>query len=204
MSKPSSGSWVWCASMSSIEQLQGLYKGQEMPLQHDVAAISIPFGQTVTLPEDSIVTIMQAKGSSVSVAFEGRLYLIEGSKLDALGLEALPRPTLAEDATDEEIEQFVWDQLRTCFDPEIPVDIVELGLVYGCRIERLISGERIVTIKMTLTAPGCGMGEVIAADARSKILGAPQISRVHVDIVFDPPWSREMMSEEARLELGMF
>ncbi|WP_458525514.1 putative Fe-S cluster assembly protein SufT [Onishia taeanensis] len=187
-----------------MEQVEALYKGQEMPLQRDVEVISIPFGKTVTLTEDSIVSVMQAKGSTVSVAFEGRLFLVEGANLDALGLEALPRPTLPESASEEEIEQFVWDQLRTCFDPEIPVDIVELGLVYGCRIDRLLTGERIVTIRMTLTAPGCGMGDVIAADARNKVLGAPQISKVHVEIVFDPPWSREMMSEEARLELGMF
>ncbi|APX92556.1 putative Fe-S cluster assembly protein SufT [Halomonas sp. 1513] len=190
--------------MSDIEQIASLQKGQSLPLQRDVEVISIPFGKTITLPEDSIVSVMQAKGSSISVAFEGRLYLVEGANLDALGLEALPRPTLHENASDEEIEQFVWDQLRTCFDPEIPVDIVELGLVYGCRIERLLSGERIVTIRMTLTAPGCGMGDVIAADARNKILGAPQISQVHTEIVFDPPWSREMMSDEAKLELGMF
>ncbi|WP_043530215.1 putative Fe-S cluster assembly protein SufT [Litchfieldella xinjiangensis] len=190
--------------MAALEQMKSLYKGQEMPLQRDVEAISIPFGKTVTLTEDSVVSIMQAKGSSVSVAYEGRLFLIEGANLDALGLESVPRPTLHEDASDEELEQFVWDQLRTCFDPEIPVNIVDLGLVYGCRIERLLTGERIVTVRMTLTAPGCGMGEVIAADARNKILGAPQISRVHVETVFDPPWSREMMSEEAKLELGMF
>ena len=190
--------------MADSAQIEQLYKGQTLPLQRDVEVISIPFGKTISLPEDSVVSVMQAKGSSISVAFEGRLYLVEGANLDALGLEALPRPTLHEDASDEEIEQFVWDQLRTCFDPEIPVDIVELGLVYGCRIERLLSGERIVTIRMTLTAPGCGMGDVIAADARNKILGAPQISKVHTEIVFDPPWSREMMSDEAKLELGMF
>ncbi|KAA0014134.1 putative Fe-S cluster assembly protein SufT [Billgrantia pellis] len=190
--------------MSTIEQIASLEKGQTLPLQRDVDAISIPFGKTVTLPEDCVVSVMQAKGSSVSVGYEGRLYLIEGSNLDALGLEPLPRPTLSEEASEEEIERFVWDQLRTCFDPEIPVNIVDLGLVYGCRIERLISGERVVTIRMTLTAPGCGMGDVIAADARNKILGASQIDRVHLDIVFDPPWSREMMSDEAKLELGMF
>ncbi len=105
------------------------------------------------------------------------MYLIEGSELDALGLEAVPRPTLPEDASEEDIEAFVWDQLRTCYDPEIPVNIVELGLVYGCRIERLITGERLVTIRMTLTAPGCGMGDVIAADARNKILGALRSAR---------------------------
>ena len=190
--------------MSDTDPLAALSKGQTLPLQRDVEVISIPFGKTITLPEDSEVSVMQAKGNSVSVGHEGSLYLIEGSNLDALGLEAVPRPTLPEDASEEAIEQFVWDQLRTCFDPEIPVDIVELGLVYGCRIERLITGERIVTIRMTLTAPGCGMGDVIAADARHKILGAPQISQVHTEIVFDPPWSREMMSDEAKLELGMF
>ncbi|WP_148254590.1 putative Fe-S cluster assembly protein SufT [Aidingimonas lacisalsi] len=187
-----------------MEQVDTLAKGQDIPLQRDVDAIAIPFGKTETLPEDSVVSVMQAKGGTVSVAYEGRLFLIEGANFDALGMEPLSRPTLAEDASDEQVEQFVWDQLRTCYDPEIPVDIVELGLVYGCRIERLLSGERIVTIRMTLTAPGCGMGDVIAADARNKILGAPQISQVHVETVFDPPWSREMMSDEAKLELGMF
>ncbi|WP_227370181.1 putative Fe-S cluster assembly protein SufT [Halomonas sp. M20] len=181
-----------------------LYKGQQLPLQRDVEAISIPFGKSVTIAEDSIVSVMQAKGSTISVTHEGRLFLIEGRDFDALGLPALPRPTLSPEASEEEIEQFVWDQLRTCFDPEIPVNIVDLGLVYGCRIEHLLTGERIVTVRMTLTAPGCGMGDVIAEDARRKILGAPQISRVHIETVFDPPWNREMMSEEARLELGMF
>ncbi|MDT8895916.1 putative Fe-S cluster assembly protein SufT [Halomonas sp. I1] len=190
--------------MSDIDVLSGVTKGQVLPLQRDVEAISIPFGKTETLAEDNEVTVMQAKGGTVSVGFEGRMYLIEGSELDALGLDAVPRPTLPEDASEEDIEAFVWDQLRTCFDPEIPVNIVELGLVYGCRIERLITGERLVTIRMTLTAPGCGMGDVIAADARNKILGAPQISKVHTEIVFDPPWRREMMSDEAKLELGMF
>ncbi|GHC19732.1 putative Fe-S cluster assembly protein SufT [Aidingimonas halophila] len=187
-----------------MEQLEALDKGQELPLQREVNAIAIPFGTAEPLSEDCIVSVMQARGGTVTVAVEGRLYLIQGADLDALGLDPLPRPTLSEEASDEELEQFVWDQLRTCYDPEIPVDIVELGLVYGCRIERLLSGERIVTIRMTLTAPGCGMGDVIAADARNKILGAPQISQVHVETVFDPPWSREMMSDEAKLELGMF
>ncbi|WP_447528354.1 putative Fe-S cluster assembly protein SufT [Vreelandella sp. TE19] len=187
-----------------IEQVASLTRGQQLPLQRDVEAIAIPFGSTETLAEDSVVSIMQAKGSTVSVGFEGRLYLIEGRHLDALGLEALPTPTLPESASEADIEAFVWEQLRTCFDPEIPVNIVDLGLVYGCRIDQLISGERMVTIRMTLTAPGCGMGDVIAADARNKILGAPQISKVHTEIVFSPPWSRDMMSDEAKLELGMF
>lgn len=181
-----------------------LHKGQTLTLQRDTELISIPFGKPVTINSGATVQVMQARGSSVSVAHEGRLYLLEGDQLDAIGLEALPRPTLPADADDQALDTFVWDQLRTCFDPEIPVNIVELGLVYGCRIDTLLTGERMVNIRMTLTAPGCGMGEVIAADARRKIMGAPQVSKVHVELVFDPPWSRDMMSEAARLELGMF
>lgn len=181
-----------------------LQKGQHLTLTRDANVISIPFGKTVTLEQGLNVEVMQARGTSVSLAHAGRLYLLEGDQRDAVGLPVIPRPTLAEDASDDALEAFVWAQLRTCYDPEIPVDIVELGLVYSCRIDTLLSGERMVNIRMTLTAPGCGMGDVIAADARHKILGAPQISKVYVEIVFDPPWSRDMMSEEARLELGMF
>ncbi|WP_028304617.1 putative Fe-S cluster assembly protein SufT [Oceanospirillum maris] len=179
-------------------------KGDKINLLKDVEAISIPFGKTVTLPKDGEVSIMQTKGGSVSVGFESRLYLIESYNLDALGGEAKERPTLPEDASAEELEAFVWEQLRTCYDPEIPVNIVDLGLVYGCRIDKLITGETVVIIKMTLTAPGCGMGDVIAEDARRKILGAPQVSKVITDIVFNPPWNRDMMSEDAKLETGMF
>lgn len=181
-----------------------LQKGQRLTLQRDTELISIPYGKPVTLPANAEIQVMQARGSSISVAHEGRLYLLEGDQLDSIGLAPLPRATLPADADDDALEAFIWAQLHTCFDPEIPVDIVELGLVYGCRIDTLLTGERMVNIKMTLTAPGCGMGEVIAADARRKIMGAPQVSKVHVEIVFDPPWSREMMSETARLELGMF
>ena len=181
-----------------------LQKGQRLTLSRETDVISIPFGKVLTLDAGAEVEVMQARGTSISLAHAGRLYLLEGDQRDAVGLPAIPRPTLPAQASETELETFIWDQLRTCYDPEIPVDIVELGLVYGCRIDTLLSGERMVNIRMTLTAPGCGMGDVIAADARHKIMGAPQISKVHVDIVFDPPWSREMMSEEARLELGMF
>ncbi|WP_086481006.1 putative Fe-S cluster assembly protein SufT [Oceanospirillum sanctuarii] len=179
-------------------------KNDKIILSRDVDAISIPFGKTVTLPEGGEVTVMQAKGGSVSVGFESRLYLIESYNLDAIGGEAKSRPTLHEDASAQELEDFVWEQLRTCYDPEIPVNIVDLGLVYGCRIDKLLTGETVVIIKMTLTAPGCGMGDVIAEDARRKILGAPQVSKVLTEIVFNPPWNRDMMSEEAKLETGMF
>lgn len=187
--------------MSAIMSLQ---KGHQLPLQRSVEAISIPFGKPVWLDEDETVQVMQALGTSVSVLHKGNMFLIEGFNLDAFGMEPMERPYLADGATDEELEAFAWAQLHTCFDPEIPVDIVELGLVYGCKITTLIDGQKMVQIRMTLTAPGCGMGEVIAEDAKHKILGAEQINRVNVELVFDPPWSREMMSDEARLALNMF
>ncbi|MFC0269814.1 putative Fe-S cluster assembly protein SufT [Kushneria aurantia] len=187
--------------MSGIESLR---KGEQLPLQRSVEAISIPFGKPVTLDEDDTIQIMQALGTSVSVLKGGNMYLIEGYNLDAFGIEPTARPWLAGGASDEALEAFAWQQLRTCFDPEIPVDIVELGLVYGCRVTTLIDGQKMVQIRMTLTAPGCGMGDVIAEDAKNKILGAEQISRVNIELVFDPPWSREMMSDEAKLALNMF
>lgn len=181
-----------------------LQKGQRLTLSRKTDVISIPFGKIVSLDKGADVEVMQARGTSLSLAHAGRLYLLEGDQRDAVGLPAIPRATLSADADEQALEAFVWNQLRTCYDPEIPVDIVELGLIYGCRIDTLLSGEKMVNIRMTLTAPGCGMGDVIAADARHKIMGASQIGKVHVEVVFDPPWSREMMSEEARLELGMF
>ncbi|OHV09954.1 putative Fe-S cluster assembly protein SufT [Kushneria phosphatilytica] len=184
--------------------LESLYKGQQLPLQRSVEAVAIPSGQPVTLEEDTVVQVTQALGTAVTVVLEYSMYLIEGHDLDALGLEPAPRPTLHENATDEELEAFVWEQLKTCYDPEIPVNIVELGLVYGCRIDTLISGEKMVNVRMTLTAPGCGMGDVIAQDAKRKIESAPQVQKVHIEIVFSPPWSRDMMSDEAKLELNMF
>jgi probable FeS assembly SUF system protein SufT len=181
-----------------------LSKGDKIQLQRETEVISVPFGKTITLPEGETVEVMQAKGSTVSVGHQGRLYMVEGTNLDALGLAAVQKPVLPKGASNQEIEDFAWEQLRTCFDPEIPVNIVDLGLVYGLKIVDLLDGRKMLNIKMTLTAPGCGMGEVIAADARRKIQGAEDIDQVNTEIVFDPPWSREMMTEEAQLELGMF
>lgn len=179
-------------------------RGDKLNLRRATQVISVPFGKSLTLPEGEAVEIMQAKGSTVSLAHQGRLYMVEGTDLDALGLPPVQKAHLPKGAEDAEIEDFAWAQLRTCFDPEIPVNIVDLGLVYGLKLVRLLDGRKMLTIKMTLTAPGCGMGEVIAADAKRKILGAEDLDQVHVEIVFDPPWSREMMTEEAQLELGMF
>lgn len=179
-------------------------KGDKLNLLRETEVISVPFGLTISLPEGEEVEIMQAKGSTVSVGHQGRLYMVEGINLDALGLPSIEQPVLAKGATNEQIKEFAWEQLHTCFDPEIPVNIVDLGLVYDLKLVELIDGRKMLNIKMTLTAPGCGMGEVIAADARRKILGAEDLSSVNTEIVFDPPWSREMISEDAQIELGIF
>lgn len=181
-----------------------LQKGAKLKTLRATEVISVPFGKPVNLDANAEVEIMQAKGSTVSLAYAGRLYMLEGVNLDALGLPALTKPMLPPNSSDEQIVNFAWEQLRTCFDPEIPVNIVDLGLVYGVKLVNLIDGRKMINIQMTLTAPGCGMGEVIAADAKRKIEGAADLDQVHIEIVFNPPWSRSMMSEDAQLELGLF
>lgn len=163
----------------------------------------VPQGDAVTLPAGSYGYITQALGGSYSVFVEGNLFRIAGKDGDAIGKEAPAPLELPADATDEQVEQLVWQQLRTCFDPEIPVNIVELGLVYEVEIKHLDEGKREIGVKMTLTAPGCGMGEILVDDVRSKLEMIPTVAEADVDLVFDPPWNQHMMSEAARLETGM-
>jgi probable FeS assembly SUF system protein SufT len=169
----------------------------------DCDAVLIPAGEKVTLPAGSTGFMTQALGGSFTVYIEGNLVRISGRDGDAIGQEPLAAPDVGDDATEADVEAAAWQQLRTCYDPEIPINIVELGLVYECKIERAPSGGRVVKIKMTLTAPGCGMGEILAQDVREKIEIIPTVERADVELVFDPPWNREMMSEEARLEAGL-
>ena len=159
--------------------------------------------ETVTLHEGTEGFIVQALGGSFTVYVEGNLFRISGVDADALGKEPIPPPVIPENATNEDIETVIWDQLKTCYDPEIPVDIVNLGLIYRCEVTSLGNGERSVSVDMTLTAPGCGMGEVLVEDAREKIAIIPTVSDVIVELVFDPPWNVGMMSDEARLQTGM-
>ncbi len=163
----------------------------------------VPQGDTVTLPAGSYGYITQALGGSYSVFVEGNLFRIAGKDGDAIGKETPAPLELPADATDEQVEQLVWQQLRTCFDPEIPVNIVELGLVYEVEIKHLDEGQREIDVKMTLTAPGCGMGDILVDDVRSKLEMIPTVAEADVDLVFDPPWNQHMMSEAARLETGM-
>ncbi|MBT8068476.1 MAG: putative Fe-S cluster assembly protein SufT [Gammaproteobacteria bacterium] len=179
------------------------HTNEPISLSRDVKAIIIPAGEQLTLREGTSGFITQALGGSFTVYVEGNLFRISGADADALGKEPVPPPSVPENATDADIEAVIWDQLKTCYDPEIPVDIVNLGLVYRCDIQSLGNGHRSVSVDMTLTAPGCGMGEVLVEDAREKIAVIPTIADVSVELVFDPPWNVGMMSDEARLQTGM-
>jgi probable FeS assembly SUF system protein SufT len=179
------------------------HTNEPFSLTRDVTAVIIPAGEELTLREGTSGFITQALGGSFTIYVEGNLFRVSGANADALGKDPVPPPKIPENATDEDIEAVIWDQLKTCYDPEIPVDIVNLGLVYRCEITGLGNGERSVSIDMTLTAPGCGMGEVLVADAHEKVAIIPTISDVVVELVFDPPWNVSMMSDEARLQTGL-
>lgn len=177
--------------------------GEPVTLTRDCSATLVPGGERVELPAGTVGLITQALGGSFTVYAEGNLYRIAGEDADALGKEGFAPPELAGGATDEDVEKLVWGQLRSCYDPEIPIDIVELGLVYGCRVVPLAEGRRRVEVEMTLTAPGCGMGEFLVQEVRDKLLWIPSVEEAEVELVFDPPWTQERMSEAARLQVGL-
>ena len=183
----------------------GAYNQSSEPVvfERDCAAVMVPQGQEVTLPAGQNGYITQALGGSFTVFVEGNLMRIAGKDADAIGKQPPQSIELPEGASDEDVEKLVWQQLRTCFDPEIPVNIVELGLVYSAEVKARDDGRRDVDVRMTLTAPACGMGEILVDDVRSKIELIPTIAEADVELVFDPPWNRTMMSELARLETGM-
>jgi len=174
--------------------------------ERDCAAVLVPQGDAVTLPAGSVGYITQALGGSYTVFVEGNLFRIAGPDADAIGKQPPEPLALAPGADDDAVEQLVWKQLRTCFDPEIPINVVDLGLVYEAVVKSHEDrpGERVVEVRMTLTAPGCGMGDILVDDVRSKLEMIPTVSEADVELVFDPPWTRHMMSESARLETGMF
>ena len=171
--------------------------------ERDCAAVLVPQGDVVTLPAGSVGYITQALGGSYTVFVEGNLLRIAGADADAIGKEPPEPLELPSDATDEAVEQLVWKQLRTCFDPEIPINVVDLGLVYDAVVSRREDGQRLVEVRMTLTAPGCGMGDILVDDVRTKLELIPTVAEADVELVFDPPWNRSMMSDAARLETGM-
>lgn len=163
----------------------------------------VPQGQQVTLPAGQSGYITQALGGSFTIFVDGNLFRVAGADADALGKEPPAALVVPDDAADADVEKLVWQQLRTCFDPEIPVNIVDLGLVYECNLEKTDEGKRRVRVQMTLTAPGCGMGDILVDDVRSKIEQIPTISEADVELTFDPPWNHAMMSDVAKLETGM-
>jgi probable FeS assembly SUF system protein SufT len=182
-----------------------MYRHEQEPVTfaRDVEAVMVPAGVPVTLREGKTGFITQALGGSFTVYVEGNLFRVAGKDADALGKEVVIGPELPPDATDNDVKELVWEQMRQCYDPEIPINIVELGLVYSCEVSSEADGERVATIKMTLTAPGCGMGEVLVQDVKDKVELVPTIKHADVELVFDPPWNQTMMSDAARLQTGM-
>ncbi|NNF15137.1 MAG: putative Fe-S cluster assembly protein SufT [Gammaproteobacteria bacterium] len=176
---------------------------EPVSLRRDVDAVIIPAGETVQLHEGTDGYITQALGGSFTVFIDGNLFRISGIDADALGKEPVPAPEVPENASDADIEQIVQAQMRSCYDPEIPINIVDLGLIYRCEISRNSDGSRAIEVDMTLTAPGCGMGEILVHDVQSKLAIIPTVASVKVELVFDPPWNHSMMSDEARLQTGM-
>ena len=172
---------------------------ESIRLLRDVDAFVVPSGNEVKLLAGNLVQITQALGGNYTVLINGNMVQITSENADALGLE-IQEETLGNSGGN--LEQQVWDQLKTCYDPEIPVNIVELGLIYDLNIKESDTGQKI-NIKMTLTAPGCGMGPVIADEVERKVNGIEGVESVNVELVWEPLWSREMMSESAQLELGM-
>ena len=178
-----------------------MHTGVPIKLSRDCDVIEIPSGVQGSLPEGTMVRIMQSMGSSYTVSGGqwGAMYRIDARDADALGL---PTPQSAPESEQRPFsEQLVWDELKTVFDPEIPVNVVDLGLIYECKASDVEGGKKL-DVKMTMTAPGCGMGNVLKADVENKLSRLPDVKGVNVEIVFDPPWSPALMSEAAKLQLG--
>ncbi len=178
---------------------------ENITLTRDVNVVTIPDGNHATLKEGEEVTLHQSLGNNYTVVTQhGHMVRIDGADADALGKEKHQLKTLVEEDDPEAVEKNCWEVMKTVYDPEIPVNIVDLGLVYQCHVEPLGEGKNAVHIKMTLTAPGCGMGPVIQGDVEKAVRGLPGVETVDVEVVLDPPWSREMMSEVAQVQLGLF
>ena len=176
-----------------------------LELKRDCDAVQIPHGAPVVLPKGTPVDITQTLGGTFTVHAHGGLYRITGKDADALGMEPLAEEKKPMAGTPLDVdEKQIWEILRTCYDPEIPVNIVDLGLVYDCVIEFLPTDNAYrVQVKMTLTAPGCGMGPAIVQDVRDKLFTLKEVIEADVELVFDPPWNQGMMSEAAQLQLGL-
>ncbi|MBK6867555.1 MAG: putative Fe-S cluster assembly protein SufT [Burkholderiales bacterium] len=181
------------------------YLYQPVVVERLVRVERIPDGTPVDLQPGTSAQVAQALGSNYSLLVHGQLMRLAGKDASAVGLPEPEGVDIPDDTAPEDVPRLAWEVLRTCYDPEIPVDIVELGLVYRCDVTPLSgsAGMQRIEIDMTLTAPGCGMGDVIANDARDKLMALPHVGEVDVQIVFDPPWDRSRMSEAALLTVGL-
>ena len=180
---------------------------EPVTLKRDVEASVVPIGTKVTLKEGEPAYITQALGGTYTVVVNGNMFRIDSKDADALGVQSTAQPTSGTrtgPATPEELEKQAWEAMKTCYDPEIPVNIVDLGLIYDCKVAPLGEGSSKVDVKMTLTAPGCGMGPVLAQDVQNKLLMIEGVDEANVELVWDPPWHQSMMSEAARLQLGLY
>jgi probable FeS assembly SUF system protein SufT len=174
-------------------------------LTRDVNVVIIPDGNHDTLKQGEMVTLHQSLGSNYTVVTSfGHMVRISGIDADALGKEPHELHTLVTETEAEAVEKNCWEVMKTVYDPEIPVNIVDLGLIYQCKVTPIDAGKNTVRVEMTLTAPGCGMGPVIQGDVEQSIRALPGVESVNVEVVLDPPWSREMMSEVAQVQLGLF
>jgi probable FeS assembly SUF system protein SufT len=174
-------------------------------LSRDVAASVIPVGTKVTLQKGEQAHITQSLGGSYTIVVNGNMFRVEGNDADALGLTVTEKKasTSTGTVTQEQVEKEIWNQLRTCYDPEIPVNIVDLGLIYDCHVAPIGQNSFRAEVKMTLTAPGCGMGPVLQQDVQNKLLSLEAVDDVAVELVWDPPWNQSMLSEAAKLQLGL-
>ena len=173
-------------------------------LTRDVEAAIIPVGTRVTLKKEEQAHITQTLGGSYTVIVNGNMFRIEGKDADSLGLEVVAKPaSTGAPVTQELLEKEIWNQLRSCYDPEIPVNVVDLGLIYDCHLTPISAGSHRVDVKMTLTAPGCGMGPTLAQDVQNRLLSLEGVDDVAVELVWDPPWNQGMMTEQAKLQLGL-
>jgi len=179
---------------------------EAIELSRDVEAVMVPSGTKVTLQKGNQAFITQTLGGTYTVIANGNMFRIDGKDADAIGqqpIAAKPEPGTTPAATGPVDEKEIWNQLRTCFDPEIPVNIVDLGLVYSMKVTPFPSGGNRIDIVMTLTAPGCGMGDVIKEDVRQKVLHVDGVSEANVEMTFEPQWNQGMLSEAAKLQLGL-
>jgi probable FeS assembly SUF system protein SufT len=179
------------------------HENEPFVLRRDVKAIMVPAGIEIELKSGQSGFITQALGGSFTLYMEGNLFRLAGGDADAIGKEVVKAPELPSNASDDDVLAAAWDQLRTSYDPEIPINIVDLGLIYECTVAEQ-EGQRVINVRLTLTAPGCGMGDVLVQDIRQKLEIIPTVASANVELVFDPPWNQSMMSEAARLQTGMF